>query len=78
MFDGRDMKKAPSNPKTPCVMFMTYSTLAMPGTKTCGRQGPSRLEQVVAWCGGGKFEGVMCFDEAHKVREGEEKGERER
>jgi len=34
-------------------MFMTYSTLAMPGTKTRGRQGPSRLEQVVAWWGGG-------------------------
>ena len=28
----------------------------------------SRLEQLLQWCGGETFDGVLVFDEVHKVR----------
>eukprot|EP00960_Hanusia_phi_P033852 750679-Hanusia_phi.AAC.2 len=46
------------------VLFSTYSTLiggAKPGK-------PSRLEQIVKWCGGESFDGVLVFDECHRAK----------
>lgn len=39
----------------------TYHTLISLG------KGKSRLQQVIDWCGGTDFDGVVVFDEAHKV-----------
>jgi hypothetical protein len=45
------------------ILFLTYSTL------TAGqRGGKSRLDQIVDWCGGNAFEGVLVFDECHKAK----------
>ena len=45
------------------VLFSTYSTLV----SSAGRGG-SRLNQIVAWCGGAAFDGCLVFDEAHKAK----------
>ncbi len=39
----------------------TYHTLISPG------KGKTRLQQVTDWVGGTDFDGVIVFDEAHKV-----------
>lgn len=44
-----------------CNAHRTYHTLISPG------KGKSRLEQVIYWVGGPDFDGVVVFDEAHKV-----------
>lgn len=45
------------------ILFSTYGTLRQParGDKA------SRLDQIVAWCGGPDFEGLIVFDEAHEM-----------
>ena len=49
----------------PTVMFITYTTLASAG----GRASRStRLDQLIRWCGGATFDGVLAFDEAHKAK----------
>lgn len=45
------------------VLFSTYSTLI---SAASGRG--SRLDQLVAWCGGHAFSGCLVFDEAHKAK----------
>eukprot|EP00961_Rhodomonas_salina_P010499 140938-Rhodomonas_salina.2 len=46
------------------VLFVTYSTLigAARGSKA------SRLDQIVNWCKGDAFEGVLVLDECHKAK----------
>lgn len=41
------------------VLFVTYSALA---------RRSSRLDQVVEWCGGRDFEGLLVFDEIHRAK----------
>ena len=45
------------------VMFATYSTLI-----SKNRQKQTRLEQLVDWCGGEDFEGLVMLDECHKAK----------
>ena len=49
------------------VLFSTYATLvsATHGQKA---KGQSRLQQLVAWCGGDAFDGCLLFDECHKAK----------
>ncbi len=58
------------------VMFTTYSTLVS-STRGASSEGggsfssskaQSRLQQIVDWCGGPEFEGLLVFDEAHKAK----------
>lgn len=47
------------------MLFCTYSSL------TSARKGAgTRLDQVVAWCGGAGFDGALVFDEAHRAKNG--------
>ena len=46
------------------VMFTTYSTLI--GQQKNSRR--SRLEQLIEWCGGKEFDGLIMFDECHKAK----------
>eukprot|EP00985_Skeletonema_marinoi_P001893 scaffold767_cov144-Skeletonema_marinoi.AAC.11 len=45
------------------VMFATYSTLI-----SKNRQKQTRLDQIVDWCGGEDFDGLVMFDECHKAK----------
>ena len=45
------------------VVFCTYSCLISSQKST----GKSRLTQLVAYCGGNDFDGILVFDECHKV-----------
>ncbi|KNA16468.1 hypothetical protein SOVF_088760 isoform A [Spinacia oleracea] len=45
------------------VMFSTYSSLIASSEK-----GKSRLSQLVQWCGGRDFDGLVIFDECHKAK----------
>ncbi len=47
------------------VIFLTYSLLVS-GSGSAGFSG--RLRQVVNWCGGASFDGVLVFDECHKAK----------
>ncbi len=55
------------------IMFSTYSTLisstrgALEGGSVSSKS-QSRLQQIVDWCGGREFEGLLVFDEAHKAK----------
>ena len=44
------------------VVFATYSTLI----RSTGNQ--TRLKQLVDWCGGDQFDGLIMFDECHKAK----------
>lgn len=44
------------------VIFLTYASLIASSDR-----GPSRYKQLVEWCGP-EFEGLIVFDESHKVR----------
>ena len=44
------------------VVFATYSTLI----RSTGNQ--TRLKQLVDWCGGDQFDGLVMFDECHKAK----------
>ncbi|KAE9590500.1 hypothetical protein Lal_00023309 [Lupinus albus] len=44
------------------VIFLTYSSLIASSEK-----GPSRLQQLVRWCGP-QFDGLIIFDECHKAK----------
>jgi len=46
------------------VLFSTYSTLigSARGTKS------SRIDQIIKWCGGEKFDGLLVFDECHRAK----------
>mmetsp|Transcript_20487 Transcript_20487/g.41163 ORF Transcript_20487/g.41163 Transcript_20487/m.41163 type:complete len:1688 (+) Transcript_20487:177-5240(+) len=46
------------------VMFATYSTLIGVQRTT----GKTRLEQLIEWCGGTNFDGLIMFDECHKAK----------
>lgn len=50
------------------VLFSTYSTLisAFGSSSSGGKQ--ARLAQLVAWCGGREFSGLLVFDESHKSK----------
>lgn len=50
------------------VLFLTYATLASTA------RGKPRLEQVIKWLGGDRFDGPIIFDEAHKAKHFSEKG----
>ncbi|KAK9684141.1 hypothetical protein RND81_10G189300 [Saponaria officinalis] len=45
------------------VLFLTYSSLIASSEK-----GRSRLNQLVQWCGGQDFDGLVVFDECHKAK----------
>ncbi|XP_010670017.2 protein FORGETTER 1 [Beta vulgaris subsp. vulgaris] len=45
------------------VLFSTYSSLIASSEK-----GKSRLSQLVQWCGGRDFDGLVIFDECHKAK----------
>ncbi|KAH9617593.1 hypothetical protein KSS87_008529 [Heliosperma pusillum] len=45
------------------VVFLTYSSLIASSEK-----GKSRLNQLVQWCGGQAFDGLVIFDECHKAK----------
>jgi hypothetical protein len=46
-------------------MFLTYSLLVSGCQKS---ESVSRLNQIVDWCGGASFEGVLALDECHKAK----------
>lgn len=43
-------------------MFMTYATL------TSSVKSRTRAQQLMDWLGGPSFDGVLCFDEAHRMK----------
>jgi hypothetical protein len=45
-------------------LFSTYSTLigGARGSKM------SRIDQIIKWCGGEKFDGLLVFDECHRAK----------
>ena len=63
------------------VLFSTYATLVSAvqiGAKLVQgktkRQKTRRIEQLVEWAGGSKFEGCLVFDECHKAKNYSDKG----
>jgi len=46
------------------LMFCTYRALI----GTCTSNGSNRLEQLIEWCGGQEFDGLLMFDECHKAK----------
>ena len=49
------------------VLFSTYATLVS-ATSGQKQRGGSRLSQLVDWCGGAAFDGLLLFDECHKAK----------
>ncbi|KAK0418273.1 hypothetical protein QR680_013470 [Steinernema hermaphroditum] len=49
------------------VMFATYSSL-IGECRTAKSKYRSRLKQLVQWCGGPDFDGVIVFDECHRAK----------
>ncbi|KAK0409136.1 hypothetical protein QR680_004360 [Steinernema hermaphroditum] len=49
------------------VMFATYSSL-IGECRTAKAKYRSRLKQLVQWCGGPDFDGVIVFDECHRAK----------
>lgn len=49
------------------VLFSTYSTL-ISALSFKGSNRKARLDQVVEWCGGSMFDGLLVFDESHKSK----------
>lgn len=47
------------------VLFSTYAMLASSGGS---KSKNSRLDQIVAWCGGPDFDGCIIFDECHRAK----------
>ena len=45
-------------------MFFTYQGLI----GTCASDGNNWLEQLIKWCGGQEFDGLLMFDECHKAK----------
>eukprot|EP01041_Mallomonas_annulata_P007017 gene7017-14279_t len=50
------------------VIFATYTSLSSSSRKGNGKKSLSRLQQLVDWCGGEKFEGCILFDECHRAK----------
>mmetsp|Transcript_13833 Transcript_13833/g.20720 ORF Transcript_13833/g.20720 Transcript_13833/m.20720 type:complete len:1394 (+) Transcript_13833:36-4217(+) len=50
------------------IVFSTYSTLISAFGSSTSSTKKSRLDQLVEWCGGSRFEGCLIFDEAHKAK----------
>lgn len=48
------------------VLFTTYNTLIAKGKG--GGKYQSRLEQIIDWCGGDSFDGLIMLDECHKAK----------
>lgn len=44
------------------------SSVSCAGTLIGAGRKQSRLDQIVQWCGGESFSGVLVFDEAHKAK----------
>lgn len=51
-----------TNTPTEGVLFLTYSTL------TSTIRGRPRAQQLAEWLGGAAFDGVLIFDEAHRMK----------
>jgi hypothetical protein len=49
------------------VIFCTYSCL-ISGRLSAEGTSQSRLQQLVNWCGGDDYDGVLVFDECHKAK----------
>ena len=47
------------------VMLIFYKLFSIGGWSNKRR---SRLDQLIAWCGGDKFDGCLIFDECHKAK----------
>ena len=45
------------------MFFTTYSTLISKNSKK-----QKRLDQLVTWCGGEEFDGLIMLDECHKAK----------
>ena len=45
-------------------MFCTYRALI----GTCASDESNRLKQLIKWCGGQKFDGLLMFHECHKAK----------
>lgn len=50
------------------VLFSTYSTLVSGLNTQRGGRKQSRLEQIINWCGGAEFDGLLIFDECHRSK----------
>lgn len=50
------------------VMYSTYSSLVSGMSGQRGKRKQSRLEQLVMWCGGESFNGLLIFDECHRAK----------
>lgn len=50
------------------VVFSTYASLISGPRTKAGPASSSRLQQIVAWCGGAGFDGCLVFDECHKAK----------
>ena len=59
------------------TMFLTYSSLVSGFKGQRGKRKESRLEQLVAWCGGEAYEGVLIFDESHRAKNYKPDGKQE-
>lgn len=59
------------------VMFSTYSSLVSGMKGQRGKRKESRLQQLVAWCGGEEFEGLLIFDESHRAKNYKGEGAKE-
>ncbi|XP_071502207.1 uncharacterized protein [Diadema antillarum] len=49
------------------IVFSTYATLVSSVQKGVGGR-QSRLQQLIDWCGGDRFDGCLIFDECHKAK----------
>ena len=49
------------------IVFSTYSSLISESSTARGKC-KTRIGQLVQWCGGENFEGVIIFDECHKAK----------
>uniref|UniRef100_A0A2M4B9D3 Putative nuclear helicase mop-3/sno dead-box superfamily n=1 Tax=Anopheles marajoara TaxID=58244 RepID=A0A2M4B9D3_9DIPT len=49
------------------VIFGTYSALIGESQSTAGKY-KTRLKQLLQWCGGPDFDGLIVFDECHKAK----------
>ncbi|KDD72667.1 P-loop containing NTP hydrolase pore-1 protein, partial [Helicosporidium sp. ATCC 50920] len=45
------------------VLFLSYATLT-----AVAERGASRYRQILAWCGGAEFEGLVILDESHRAK----------
>ena len=51
-----------------CILFATYMSLIAKKKKASKNEHKSRLDQILDWVGGNKFDGLIIFDESHKAK----------